>query len=152
MSKIFEEGMARRVRKSKSRTRPRSRQSKRRRKTTRQFLGQGPAQGLRLSYDPHDSHFPHWWVLSFGDLILAVSRSLRLDLWNELTEEHQNQCRGDFKPVPVEVQERRRRINNEEFRRIMFWDKVTRLGRRKHAKGPLSSVTVVSPRRGGRVR
>lgn len=147
MSFVFREGMSRQATKSKQRTRRKIRHPKGIRKLVRRFLGKGPSQGLSLTYDREDPHFARRWVLSFGDLILAVDRKPLLGVWNKLTESHRDQYRDSFEPIPLEVQDRRRRLDDEEFRRIAFWDKVTRLGRKKHSKGPLTGVTVYPSQR-----
>lgn len=131
--KTFQEAQPTRARKGKISGGRRSRHSKRRRATVYSFREPGPAAGLRLSYDPDDPLFPRRWVLSLNDVILQVTRTQPTELWNKLTAAHREQCRRVFEPVPIKAQEIRRIIEQDETRRLEFWDRVAQHGRKKHS-------------------
>lgn len=148
MSRIFQDGQARRASKKKIHGRRRSRSRQSRWQEVRRFLGAGPAQGLKLSRDRDDPHFPGRWVLSFQDLVLSVSFTSLIEVWNRLTGEHQAICMADFEPTSLEAQDRRRRLDDMFFRAMNFWDRASRPGTRKHGRGPdIGPVAVIG---GGR--
>lgn len=111
----------------------RSRTKQPRSRTVKYVRGEGPAKGLRLSYDPNDPQFPRKWVLSQGDLILGVYRSEPTAEWEKLTKLHKELNAAEFEGVPAHLQVLRQSMDHEELKRINFWDKVGRQGRKKHS-------------------
>lgn len=131
---VFKEGQATQVKKIKYQRRRRSRTKQPKRPhVIRQFRDEGPAQGLRLEYNPKDPIFAYRWVLSRNGLILQVTKEEPTDLWNALTEAHKEMMAEQFKPISQSQQELRRRLDQAEMNRINFWEKVGQMGRKKHS-------------------
>lgn len=110
----------------------RSRTKQPRSKTVRYFRGEGPAKGLKLSYDPEDPIFPRQWVLSKDDLIIGTYRSEPKELWEKLTADHKAIQSDLFEPIPMERQNMRQIMDKEELNRLNFWERVWSTGRAKH--------------------
>jgi len=91
--------------------------------------------GTRLTLSKQHDHplFPRQWVLSHDDLILQVTRKFPEEVWENLTRDQKEKNHSYFKPIPIPEQDLRRRIENEEYRRIMFWDRVQKHGVKKHS-------------------
>ena len=130
---IFQEGMTPRARKGKISGGRRVRLSKKRGSVSYYFREPGPAAGLKLSYDPNDPLFPRRWVLSYNGIVLQSTRSQPTELWNNLTEAHRAQAKEVFEPVPIWKQEIDRRLADEAYKRMEFWERVAKHGRKKHS-------------------
>ena len=130
---IFHQAQSPKARKGKIQGGRRVRHSKRLRRTVFRFEEPGPAAGLKLSYDPDDPLFPRRWVLSLNQVILQVTSRQPTQLWEALTEAHRQWSSERFEPISIQRQESRRRIMDEEMRRIEFWDRVARHGVKHHS-------------------
>ena len=112
--------------------RSRTKQPKRVR-TVKYIRGEGPAAGLRLSYDPHDKIFPGKWVLTNGDLVLGVYHTEPKPEWEALTATHKEVNAAQFEATPVERQILRQSMDREALKRINFWERVYQQGRKHHS-------------------
>jgi hypothetical protein len=130
---IFQESLSPRARKGKVSGGRRTRISKKRLAVSFYFREPGPAAGLKLSYDPNDPLFPRRWVLSYNGLVLQVTRSKPTELWNNLTEAHREQARALFEPIPIRQQDINRRLADEAYKRMEFWERVYKHGRKHHS-------------------
>lgn len=145
---IFKAGQATQVKKTKSRRRRRSKtRQPKRPHVIRSFRDPGPAQGFKLEYDPKSRVFAHKWVLSRNGLVLQVTKEEPKELWEAMTQAHREMMAEQFEPVPQNKQEIRRRLDDEELRRINFWERVAEHGRKKHSHldlGPPFSVVLAT--------
>ena len=145
---IFHQGQATRATKHKYQRKRKSRTKQPKRPhVIRQFRDEGPAQGLKLEYDPNSSLFAYRWVLSRNGLILQVTKEEPTELWNALTEAHKEMMKEQFEPVPQSQQEMRRKLDQVEMNRINFWERVAEHGRKKHSHpdlGPPFSVILAT--------
>lgn len=130
---IFREGLSPRARKGKVSGGRRTRLSKKRGAVSFYFREPGPAAGLKLSYNPNDPLFPRRWVLSLNDVVLQVTRSRPTELWDSLTEAHREQAKELFEPIPIHQQEMNRRLADEAYKRMEFWERVAKHGKKKHS-------------------
>lgn len=88
---------------------------------------------LKLAKDPNHPIFPRQWILSHGDLILGVYRSEPTEIWEELTKAFKATQAAKFKPISQRSQNLRQIMDQEEMKRMNFWERVAAHGRKKHS-------------------
>lgn len=142
MSTLFEESKGKRIKHKIPKAR-KLRIRKIRNPPTTIWLGdKGPGAGLTLTYDPKDKLLPRMWVLSYKGLLLQATKEFPAETWMRLTKTHVEESRAHFEPVDPILQDLRRSWAREEMKRINFWDRVQRMGVKKHSH-PKLNITIV---------
>jgi len=95
--------------------------------------GPGPCEGLWLEFNP-TSMFGRSWVLGHGQLVIAIFNEEPKELWIQLTSVHRQLAAERFVEPDLKTQDRKRRIADEQYRTMEFWERVGRLGRKHHSR------------------
>lgn len=89
---------------------------------TERVLQEGPLEGLTLSINPDDPHFPGVWVLSFKGLVLSIFSKDPTELWDRLTQPHRefNQERWESPYTTWEILFRES-LHQQWLKEEIFW-------------------------------
>jgi len=82
------------------------------------------------------------WVLSYKGLRLQATKDFPIEVWESLTRDRIEAAKDRFEPVDPAKQDVRRSWAREELKRINFWDRVQRMGVKKHSHPKVDRVSV----------